>query len=54
MLFRRSLKLFAILFLFAEFGTAEKDKILSRKKRYLVFPEGSSLQVGETHKPNIL
>lgn len=25
----------------------ESLKILSRKKRYLVFPEGSSLQLGE-------
>lgn len=25
----------------------EKDKLLSRKRRYLIFPDGSSLQLGE-------
>lgn len=25
----------------------EKGKVLSRKKRYLIFPEGSSLQLGQ-------
>lgn len=27
--------------------SANPEKILSRKRRYLIFPEGSSLQVGK-------
>jgi hypothetical protein len=39
--------LFVTILMFADIGNANdpRDRILSRKKRYLVFPEGSSVSV---------
>lgn len=31
----------------AEQESSESDRILSRRRRYLIFPEGSSLQLGK-------
>lgn len=28
------------------FGNASEDRVLSRRRRYLIFPDGSSLQLG--------